>query len=793
MTTETLNTSSGPYPGTGAVDQEFAVTFQSAGADQIIVYLDGVVVDTDDWSFARDADGRGTVTATLTGEVYIVSDPSFAQEGDFQRFGPYFPDDVNPHLDLAARRDQYLKAKVDTVVPDGGEVPGAGAGKFLARDAEGVPVFASGTGADAGLRIDLAATSGPGLIGWLNILAGAVARTLQSKLMGFFPLDAADFGVVADSPLGIGGTDNKLTLQKVFDAAAASGRPIHLQAGGIRSTEYPIYHTVGNKPGLNLRGAGRDVTTLWCDFDDARGIYIDGSSEQAYRFQFGGGIRDLSIKPVPGRTVTAGIEMMGWWFPKFKNLFIGHDDGTTYGITHGIYMQTHPATHDNPDGYAVVYVDVKHLEIRQCAGDGIRNRMGLGASNWKVEQNRIEKNYGSGIDNLGGEGWTVVKNSLSYNGWDPATPAGHGVKIYGTSSISRCTVDDNELDSNHTGGTFFSYVLWVECNRNRYISSRREEDNLEDRNTAHFTIDIANPCRGGNVEGNFHRVDLQTNDQVIEGFSSAVTFYNVGTGLTANLRGLRVKGWSSSTTILFQGITESGSDVITDAEGVGGSTPGFAVGQTVTHANFPGVVTITGVSGTGPYELTVDDDATADSTVQVSMTLSVVVTPATSALTNPANLNEFMQLGRRAIPDRTDFYAAGILVQDWTNVESPLIGNITGTGWNDINYYDPATGIYTMPFTGHLQFSCFACITATATTDKFYLSAYKDTGSGFGAASFTPQRLASLGVRETHSWGPAFLPVNQGDLVKFTVRSETVDGLDRAVHGGGTYLMLEAR
>lgn len=179
MTTETTNTFSGPYTGTGTADQEFSVTFQSTGDDEIAVWLDGELVDTSDWSFERDADGRGTVTATLTGEVYILSAPSLAQEADFQRFGPFFPDMVNPPLDRAARTMQVLSRRLDRIAPH--DPPGAGASKFLARDAAGLPYYANGTGTDEGLREDLADTSGFTLIMHKRAESGSFARTAAQR------------------------------------------------------------------------------------------------------------------------------------------------------------------------------------------------------------------------------------------------------------------------------------------------------------------------------------------------------------------------------------------------------------------------------------------------------------------------------------------------------------------------------------------------------------------------------------------------------------------------------------
>lgn len=108
--------SSGPYTGTGAVGQEFPVTFQSDTEAGIQVLLDGAAVNPALYDFEREDDGTGTVTATLDGSVMIVSNPTFEQPHEFQQFGPYFPSDVNAPLDKSAIRDIFLKDRTDRTI-----------------------------------------------------------------------------------------------------------------------------------------------------------------------------------------------------------------------------------------------------------------------------------------------------------------------------------------------------------------------------------------------------------------------------------------------------------------------------------------------------------------------------------------------------------------------------------------------------------------------------------------------------------------------------------------------------
>jgi parallel beta-helix repeat protein len=71
-------------------------------------------------------------------------------------------------------------------------------GKFVAQDAEGNWVSSSGTGADAGLRDDLATGDGS-LVSMQQDLDGAVARSMRIKWGEFVSVD--DFGAIGDGTL----------------------------------------------------------------------------------------------------------------------------------------------------------------------------------------------------------------------------------------------------------------------------------------------------------------------------------------------------------------------------------------------------------------------------------------------------------------------------------------------------------------------------------------------------------------------------------------------------------------
>lgn len=112
MTIVTTVASAGPFTGTGA-PQTLPFTFQAASEGEIKVTVDGVAVTGYTVSLQSDRTGSVVGTFAVGAKIYIVSDPLFTQGANYDRFGPYFPDTLNPHLDRAAIRDIRLKDSVD--------------------------------------------------------------------------------------------------------------------------------------------------------------------------------------------------------------------------------------------------------------------------------------------------------------------------------------------------------------------------------------------------------------------------------------------------------------------------------------------------------------------------------------------------------------------------------------------------------------------------------------------------------------------------------------------------------
>lgn len=146
----------------------------------------------------------------------------------------------------------------------------AHAGEFVALDADGNATYSAGTGADAGLRTDIAASTGAALVGitgggsiqsWINSIigsagsalvgflqagTGAVARTVQSKLRDV--ASVKDFGAIGDGVVN----DNA-----AIASALAASNDIFFPAG-----TYKITSTMTLDAYQVVRGAGLNNTTI---------------------------------------------------------------------------------------------------------------------------------------------------------------------------------------------------------------------------------------------------------------------------------------------------------------------------------------------------------------------------------------------------------------------------------------------------------------------------------------------------------------------------------------------------
>lgn len=218
----------------------FGFNFPILEADELKVSINQTLLTygTDYTIDGLGEDGGGEIDLTLYGGTDPGDIVTIWQDMPIERLTGFtagaatlLPQALNTEFAARLRVEQQLRREIrnsmrlppddpvsgqDMVLPSNS----ARAGKFLAFDALGQPFPAEALGTDAALRTDLAAvisgSEGSRLIGFRQTGAGAVARTVQSKLADIF--DGADYGMVGDDF-----TDNSAAFQALLNAAAGKG------------------------------------------------------------------------------------------------------------------------------------------------------------------------------------------------------------------------------------------------------------------------------------------------------------------------------------------------------------------------------------------------------------------------------------------------------------------------------------------------------------------------------------------------------------------------------------------
>ena len=216
------------------------------------------------------------LTGRTAGNVItIYRDTSIARTSDFQQNGPLGSSSVNDELDRRVIVEQELKSAIartvklsplDTSTDDDLELPVAAdrANKYFAFDVNGEPSMASGTGADAALRDDLADPTGAGL--GSNLVATQKTQAEINALVTVVnyqhePYDINRYGA---DPSASAAT-NTTAIRNCILAATVNGDPITASLAGIYTvtaataialeggTEYTAF-TIYSKLHIDLPG-----------------------------------------------------------------------------------------------------------------------------------------------------------------------------------------------------------------------------------------------------------------------------------------------------------------------------------------------------------------------------------------------------------------------------------------------------------------------------------------------------------------------------------------------------------
>lgn len=205
----------------------FPFTFTAMATDEVAVYVDDVLQTSSTYTVALSSSG-GTVTfdaAPANGAaILIVSEPDFTQDIDFANNGAFLADTHDEANDRGAVRSIFAKARLAILFASTMFSSSGRAGKFLAWNASGNPIMSDGTGADAGLRTDLASSAsgkGVGLV--------ATATGTAETVVGSLPIPVQDFGA-----MGGVGNDDRAAIQAAIDYAFSIGGGTLVTAKGTK-------------------------------------------------------------------------------------------------------------------------------------------------------------------------------------------------------------------------------------------------------------------------------------------------------------------------------------------------------------------------------------------------------------------------------------------------------------------------------------------------------------------------------------------------------------------------------
>lgn len=295
------------YPGNGTTD-EFDFEFQIATASELVATViedatgDVDLLDDTDYELAITPSGGTLTTNEPVASGYTLDlRPIYdvLQATSIKNQGSFRPEVHERIMDRLAAYIQMVRrlARAGVRAPDN-EVTtdlvlprkAARAGMILAFDADGLPVPASGTGADSALRADIASTAatadGSRLMGYRQEAAGSVARSVFEILDTVVRVD--DFGFKSSGSAA----DNAAACIAAIAARTGLGGIIKLPRGVFACNQF------GWGPQITVKGQGMFATRLQnsqSGYFLRMGGDISPSYDAANR-KIGVGLSDVSIE-----------------------------------------------------------------------------------------------------------------------------------------------------------------------------------------------------------------------------------------------------------------------------------------------------------------------------------------------------------------------------------------------------------------------------------------------------------------------------------------------------------------
>lgn len=236
---------------------------------------------------------------------FIASLPTFEQDVEFTPVGIFNPRTLQTPFDRTAVRDAWLRDRVDRAIsfPMGEAAPVLPvaedrAGKFLAFDAGGGITAASGLGADAGLREDLAG-AGAALVGLPDGTVADAIKYVTPQMKGGTGTVAIQAAIDSNTaelqfpPASY--THGDLSFDNQYQRVLGWGSVLTRSGSGVTTTLgargvqcFAARFSGAGASGENITVTKPDVALLFCDSRDTTGTPLLAENDASNLLVLGG-------------------------------------------------------------------------------------------------------------------------------------------------------------------------------------------------------------------------------------------------------------------------------------------------------------------------------------------------------------------------------------------------------------------------------------------------------------------------------------------------------------------------